>query len=154
MLLTVTFYVLPILVAIMALATYSKSDEVTDESSGTGDDAKKTTKDPIQIIEVWIFICLGVIVLFGWSKLTTLMIELYEQAKNPDQVKLKVKAVGGYSEEDPLRQLQLRESIYALAFATNLSYERLEMLGVPEACRPKAQMRAEINLTALFCAFC
>lgn len=48
----------------------------------------------------------------------------------------------------------MRESIYSLAFAVNLKNSVLDNLDVKEECRPTAMLRSEVNLTALFCAFC
>lgn len=53
-----------------------------------------------------------------------------------------------------MRKLQMRESIFSLAFAVNLSNKKLNEFDVPEACRPSRMTRAEVNLTAMFCAFC
>lgn len=67
---------------------------------------------------------------------------------------MKNKQLGGYSRDDPLRQLKMRESIFSLAFAVNLRNSKMDEFEVPEECRPTKMSRSEVNLTALFCAFC
>ena len=80
----------------------------------------------MNIIRWWTFISLIAIIIFSFTELTPVMLKLFKQFNDPDTIKPKNKSLGGYSPEDPLRQLKLRESIYSLAFAVNLKNSRLD----------------------------
>ena len=161
----VTFFVLPIILLLEALGTQFSSGMIEDwtqtdaEASTTDesrllDDTKEIEADPLPVVKYWIFISLINLILFTFTMLTPLLRDLYRQSKDPSKVKIKNKPLGGYSDADPKRHLQMRESIYSLAFAANLKNSFLDKQGVPEECRPSSMQRAEVNLTAYFCAFC
>lgn len=174
----VVFFVLPVLLLLLALAnefsSSAEDDETATADAGASDTARllqangvtiSTDADdgtendpegePLKIVGTWIFISLFAMISFGYIELTGMMYKLYKQFKDPERIKPKNKALGGYSSEDPLRQLKMRESIYSLAFAVNLKNSKMDELGdIKEECRPSAMMRSEVNLTALFCAFC
>ena len=97
---------------------------------------------------------LSSLILFSYTQLIPLVRKLYRGYKDPSKVKKKIKALGGYSSEDPLRTLQMRESIYSLAFAVNLKTSKLEEFGISDEAHPNSMTRAEVSLTAVFCAFC
>ena len=168
---------LPVLLLLMALANeFSSSAEedetitadasttdtsrllqangVTTSTDADGGSETVTEGEPLKIVGTWIFISLFAMISFGYIELTTMMLKLYKQFKDPHKIKPKNKALGGYSPEDPLRMLKMRESIYCLAFSVNLKNKKMDELGIKEECRPSAMMRSEVNLTALFCAFC
>ena len=176
----VVFFVLPVLLLLLALANEFSSSSAEDDETATADAGASNTArllqangvitlanpddgtendpegEPLKIVGTWIFISLFAMISFGYIELTSLMYKLYKQFKDPERnMKPKNKALGGYSPEDPLRQLKMRESIYSLAFAVNLKNSKMDELGnIKEECRPSAMMRSEVNLTALFCAFC
>ena len=68
----------------------------------------------------------------------------------------KVKGLGGFSENDPLRELTMRESIYGLAFFVNLKHDQIasDQYEIPEESLPSALTIFEVNLTAFLCVFC
>lgn len=59
--------------------------------------------EPLNIIRNWAFISLVALISFGYTELTPTMLKLYRQFKDPEKIKAKNKALGGYSVEDPLR---------------------------------------------------
>ena len=172
----VLFFVVPLMMLLMALATSSSSsDEDTVAATVTGTTTATTSTagdslrmlqvvpgggDPetenLSIIQTWAFISLVAMTSFGYLELTPLMVKLYQQFRETRPSKPKNKALGGYSPDDPLRQLKMRESIYSFAFAVNLKNSKLEELRKdnPQESRPTSMIRSEVNLTALFCAFC
>ena len=162
----VTFFVLPILLLLQAFGTqftsgmiedWTKTDSeasTTNKSRLLDEEKNEVEADPLPVVKYWIFISLINLILFTFTMLTPLLRDLYRQSKDPSKVKIKNKPLGGYSDADPKRHLQMRESIYSLAFAANLKNSFLDKQGVPEECRPSSMQRAEVNLTAYFCAFC
>ena len=93
------------------------------------------------------------ITIFGYFNLIPLMGQLHKNIQHPNLIKKKVKALGGYSETDVKRSVQMRESIYSLAFASNLKNKTLDDLDLPSETRMTKAVRFEINITAFFCAF-
>lgn len=83
------------------------------------------------IVRTWIFLTLSSLILFSYTQLIPLVRQLYRGYKDPSKAKQKNKALGGYSEDDPLRKLEMRESIFSLAFAVNLKTSKLEEFGIP-----------------------
>ena len=148
----VVFFVLPVLLLLLALAnefsSSAEDDETATADAGASDTARllqsngvTTSTDaddsaendpegePLKIVGTWIFISLLAMISFGYIELSSMMIKLYKQFKDPEKIKPKNKALGGYSPEDPLRQLKMRESIYSLAFAVNLKNSKMDELG-------------------------
>ena len=149
----VVFFVLPVLLLLLALANSftspAEEEEIASTDASTASDTARllqesgvtpeTTEavnetedepegEPLKIVGTWILISLFSMIAFGYIELSTMMIKLYKQFKDPEEMKPKNKALGGYSPEDPLRQLKMRESIYSLAFAVNLKNSKLDEL--------------------------
>ena len=120
----VVFYVLHVMMLVLAFATQFTSSEeeitvdpVVDTDGSrllqiTGDVAMTTSDgsdpedkvEPLNIIRTWTFISLVAMISFGYTELMPIMVKLYGQYKDPEQnLKIKEKALGGYSREDPLR---------------------------------------------------
>ena len=162
----VAFFVLPVLMLIMVLATQFSSDEDADAAvDSTTPGPVRLLEDteglePVTLVRAWCLLSISFMILFGYIELFNLMIKLKNNYWQPEKVKNKIKDLGGYSKDDPLRRLAMGESIYSLAFAVNLTGKAMnevecgDKIGIPDSCRPSSMARAEINLTAIFCGFC
>ena len=69
----------------------------------TDTDGSNAENEPLDIIRTWIFISLISQVMFGYTTLFLFMKKLLNNFKNPDEIKIREKALGGYSPSDPLR---------------------------------------------------
>ena len=91
---------------------------------------------------------------FACIEILPLLGKLWKMFRGGEAVKQKVKALGGFSESDPLRSLVMRESIYSLSFMVSLGRKTHEKLGIPEESMPSKLIRWEVALCTYFCAFC
>lgn len=168
-----SFFLLPLVLLLMAVGSQFKNGKTMGQVEPSNLPEKEADKihnmgtgrlledeltleeesEPLAVVLSWVFISLGNTVVFSFTMLTPLLNDLFQQTKDPSKVKIKHKALGGYSDIDPKRHLSMRESIFSLAFAANLKNSFLDKQGVPEECRPSSMQRAEVNLTAMFCAF-
>ena len=101
------------------------------QDDGAGLVADDKTVDALGLIRNWVFISLIYTMVFSFSWLRGLLSNLYKQSMEPSKVKIKNKPLGHYSENDSKRILMMRESIYSLAFASNMKNSFLQQQGAP-----------------------
>ena len=83
-------------------------------------------RPPVELIRTWCFLSLGLGIVFVSWEFAPLVGKLCRNLANPEKNKINTKPLGGFDEDDPLRKLVARESIYSLAFGANLTSKTLD----------------------------